>query len=604
MQALILAAGTGSRLGKYTQDNTKCMLEINGNTLIMQALEKLNNVRITKLILVVGYKKENLIKHVGNRYKNIIIEYVENPIYNKTNNIYSLYLAKDKLVEDDTILLESDLIFDEKIIRDLIDDSRPSLAVVDKYKSWMDGTAVSLDEEDSILGFYDKKAFRFQDVENYYKTVNIYKFSKNFSSKVYIPFLEAYSKAMGDNEYYESVLKVVVMLEKQELKALRLQGEKWYEIDDVQDKANAEIIFASTAKEKLQLVQKRYGGYWRFPELRDFCYLVNPYFPPQKMQEEMKAYFYELLSQYPSGQGTQRLLASKMFGVEPENIIVGNGAAEIIRGLCKAIKGTFGLAFPTFNEYPESIGYDRVVQFIPDNRDFAYGIDEMIELAKKCDTLLLINPDNPSGNFIKRDELLLLADTLVKMGKTFVLDESFVDFSTNGEAESLITQDILDKYPNLVIIKSISKSYGVPGIRLGVLATSNQEVMQVIEREITIWNINSFGEFFLQTFGKYKKDYAVASNKIASERDRFYERLKEIPYLRPVYSQANYFLVEVIDCFSATEITEILLEKFDIYIKDLTSKIGFENKKYIRIAVRDFDDNEFLIQRLKELEMK
>ncbi len=497
MQALILAAGTGSRLGKHTKENTKCMLEVNGHTLIMQALEILNNVGITKLVLVVGYKKDNLIEHVGDQYKNISIEYVENPIYDKTNNIYSLYLAKDKLAEDDTILLESDLLFEESILKRLLEDERPSLAVVDKYAAWMDGTTVVLDEDDHILNFFSKNLFRFQDVGEYYKTVNIYKFSKNFSNQIYIPFLEAYSKAMGDNEYYESVLRVLTILDRHELRAMRLEGEKWYEIDDVQDKANAEVIFANSAKEKLSLIQKRFGGYWRFPELRDFCYLVNPYFPTEKMKQEFKAYFDDLLEQYPSGQGTQRLLAGKMFGVEPENIVVGNGAAEIIRGLGKAIPGTFGLAFPTFNEYPESIGYDRVVQFIPNDPDFAYGIDDMIALAEECDNLLLINPDNPSGNFIPRSDLLKLAAGLQQMGKTFILDESFVDFSTEGEANTLITQDILDRYPNLVIIKSISKSYGVPGARLGILATSNTEIMAAIEREITIWNINSFGEFFL-----------------------------------------------------------------------------------------------------------
>lgn len=166
MQALILAAGMGSRLGKYTKDNTKCMLEINGETLIKQAMEKLNNVGITKLILVVGYKKDNLIDHVGSRYKNIKIEYIENPIYSKTNNIYSLYLAKEKLAEDDTILLESDLLFEESILEKLLNDNRKSLAVVDKYKSWMDGTSVTIDNEDRILNFFSKKSFRFQDVGN------------------------------------------------------------------------------------------------------------------------------------------------------------------------------------------------------------------------------------------------------------------------------------------------------------------------------------------------------------------------------------------------------------------------------------------------------
>ena len=291
MQALILAAGIGSRLGKHTKDNTKCMLEINGKTLIQRTIEKLSNAGITKLIMVVGYKKDNLIKHLGGRYKNVEIEYVENPVYNSTNNIYSLYLAKEKLAEDDTILIESDLIFEENILTDLIKDERKSLAVVDKYKSWMDGTSCILDDNDQILNFFSKKSFKFENVDDYYKTVNIYKFSKEFSNNIYIPFLEAYSKALGDNEYYESVLMVLTILDRHELRALRLDGEKWYEIDDVQDKHNAEVIFAESPKEKLNLIQKRFGGYWRFPELKDFCYLVNPYFPPIKMQEEMKAFY-------------------------------------------------------------------------------------------------------------------------------------------------------------------------------------------------------------------------------------------------------------------------------------------------------------------------
>lgn len=601
MQALILAAGTGSRLGKHTKDNTKCMLEINNVSLIKHALEKLNNVGIRKLILVVGYKKDNLIQHVGDKYKDIDIEYVENPIYDQTNNIYSLYLAKDKLEQDDTILLESDLIFEEEVLQRLLDDERRSLAVVDKYQSWMDGTAVTLDSDDSILNFFTKKTFRFQDVNEYYKTVNIYKFSKEFSQKSYIPFLEAYSKAMGDNEYYESVLRVITILEGQELRAMRLNGEKWYEIDDVQDKHNAEIIFSKNPTEKLKKIQGRFGGYWRFPELLDFCYLVNPYFPTQKMQEEMKIYFHDLLSQYPSGLGVQNILAGKMFGIESENIIVGNGASELIKGLGKALNGTFGLVFPTFNEYPESIGYDRIVQHISNNIDFSYSVNDLLFLAEKSDNLLLINPDNPSGHFIKKAELIKIADELQRMGKMFILDESFVDFSTNGESESLISQEILDKYQNLVVIKSISKSYGVPGIRLGILATSNKDVMSSISREVSIWNINSFGEFFLQIIGKYKNDYALGCSNIIQERSRFYKHLKGIPYLEVLPSEANYFLCFIKAKYSAIELSELLIDKYEIYIKDLTGKIGFEGHECVRIAVRGEADNDKLIAALKSL---
>ena len=601
MQALILAAGTGSRLGKYTKENTKCMLEINGETLINQALNKLNNVGITKLILVVGYQKENLIKHVGEKYKNINIEYIENPIFDTTNNIYSLFLAKDKLAENDTILLESDLLFEESILQKLLDDKRKSLAVVDKYQSWMDGTSVTIDDEDNILNFFSKKSFRFENVSDYYKTVNIYKFSKEFSNKIYIPFLEAYSKAMGDNEYYESVLRVLTILDRHELRALRLEGEKWYEIDDVQDKDNAEVIFAPTAQEKLKLIQKRFGGYWRFSDMKDFCYLVNPYFPPSKMQEEMKAFFYDLLSQYPSGLNTQNLLAGKMFDIEDENIVVGNGAAEIIRSLGDVFNGSFGMMFPTFNEYPESIGYDRVVQCISENDGFTYSYQDLKKLAEKSDNLILINPDNPSGCFNNKKNVIDLLEYMQENEKYLILDESFIDFANNGEAETLLTQDLIDKYPNLVIIKSISKSYGVPGIRLGVVVTSDMEILAKIRKEMTIWNINSFGEYFLQIIGKYKADYKIACKLIREERERFFLELKKVYFLEVYKSEANYFLCKVFKPYTAAELTEKMIEN-NMYIKDLTGKIGFEDKEYIRIAVRDKVDNSCIVTILNNLE--
>jgi histidinol-phosphate/aromatic aminotransferase/cobyric acid decarboxylase-like protein len=389
-------------------------------------------------------------------------------------------------------------------------------------------------------------------------------------------------KAMGENEYYETVIKVIANLEGTGLRALKLNGEKWYEIDDAQDKANTEIIFAKNKQDKLNLIQKRYGGYWRFPSLKDFCYLVNPYFPTKKMQEEMKAYFNELISEYPSGLNTQNLLAAKMFKIDEQNIIVGNGASEIIKGLKDIFDGTFALMFPTFNEYYQSIGLERVTKGA--SKKFAYTKKDIFKLAKKSDNIILINPDNPSGNFIKKDELLEIAKFLKKNNKTFILDESFVDFSSEGEENSLINQEIIDKYPNLVIIKSISKSYGVPGIRLGVMVTSNKKILQKAKEVLSIWNINSFGEFFLQTIGKYQKDYQVACKKIAQERDRFYKRLQKIDYFNVFYSQANYFLIEL-KGLKATKLTQDLLWAENIFIKDLTGKIGFEKGEFIRVAV-------------------
>lgn len=213
MQAIILAAGMGKRLGEYTKDNTKCMLPINGERLIDRTLSILSNLQIKNVTIVIGYKGEKLKKHIGSRYKKTLnIEYIENPIYDKTNNIYSLSLAQDKMMEDDTLLFESDLIYEEGIVKNLLDNPWPNLALVAKWEYWMDGTVVKIDKDKNILSFVSKELFDFHNTNEYYKTINIYKFSKEFAKNKYIPFLQAYCKAWGNNEYYEEVLKVLTFL--------------------------------------------------------------------------------------------------------------------------------------------------------------------------------------------------------------------------------------------------------------------------------------------------------------------------------------------------------------------------------------------------------
>lgn len=602
MQAIILAAGMGKRLGEYTQDNTKCMLKVNGVRLIDRTLEALYTVGVSRVVLVVGYKGQNVRDYVGTSYKNIPIEYVDNPIYDKTNNIYSLFLAKDYLISEDTLLLESDSIFDSAVVQKLVDDPNPNLALVDKYESWMDGTVVTLDDERRILRIIDKEHFRYEEISKYYKTVNIYKFSKVFSMKYYVPFLAAYSSALGNNEYYEQVLRVILHLRNAPLKALPLNGELWYEIDDIQDLDIASGLFAPTDDERYAAISSRYGGYWRYPQMLDFCYLVNPYFPPKRMVEEMKASFDTLMREYPSGMRVNSLLASKNFNVRQDYIVVGNGAAELIKVLMEEWTGVLGNIIPTFEEYPNRLNVDSIVHYIPSNDGFNYTADELIEFFenKSIDTLLLINPDNPSGNYIPFVDLLRLVAWTKKKGIRFVVDESFVDFASADGQFSLFDNNILSENDHLVVIKSISKSYGVPGFRLGVLASGNKDIISNIKKQVSIWNINSFGEFYMQIYEKYHKEYVSACDQFRAEREIFYNELKTISFLEVFHSQANYFLCRLKDRFTSHELALKLLKQ-NILIKDCGTKKAFDGGNYIRIAIRDRKDNQTLVNILNNL---
>ena len=598
----------GRRLGDLTKENTKCMVPVNGVRLIDRLLGQLSGLSLKRVIIVVGYKGQELKDYIGHRYDDQLkIAYAENPIYDKTNNIYSLSLVKQQLQEDDTLLIESDLIFSDSLFQMIIADPYPNLALVAKYESWMDGTMVRLDADNNIVNFVPKKAFKYEDIDSYYKTVNIYKFSRDFSQQKYVPFLEAYCHALGNNEYYEQVLRVITLLDHAELKALPIGNEKWYEIDDIQDLDIAETIFAE-GDEMLHRFNYRYGGHWRFPKMLDYCYLVNPYFPTKRMKDELRSSFDTLLTEYPSGMFVNSLLAGKYFGIRQDYVVVGNGAAELIKSLMERLlagssTSKVGVIYPTFEEYPHRLKQEDIVAFQPDNRDLKYTEDDLIAFytGKGISSLLLINPDNPSGNFISMAGLQKLLAWSKTQQIQLIVDESFVDFSDDFEHNTLLRNETLADNPQLVVMKSISKSYGVPGLRLGILASSDVALIKWIKKDISIWNINSFAEFYMQIFGKYESDYLAACRKFIAERSRFEVLLREIPYMRVLPTQANYFCIELTDKYSSAELTKLLLERYNIMVKDCDSKNGLKGRNFIRISVRSQQDNDQLIAALKEL---
>lgn len=601
MQAMILAAGMGKRLKELTKNNTKCMVQVNGVTLIDRMLHQIEKKNLNRIIIVAGYKGKELKEYISTLDICTPILYVDNPIFNKTNNIYSLALAKDYLVQDDTLLFESDIIFEDAVLDALMDDPRDTLALVDKFQSWMDGTCVKLSADDSIEMFIPGKAFRFEEATDYYKTVNIYKFSKHFSQTLYVPFLEAYQRALGENEYYEQVLRVITMLDDPRIRAKRLEGQRWYEIDDSQDLDIAAMMFMDDSAQKAALLQKQFGGYWRYPKLIDFCLLVNPYYPNEKMVAEIKANFEPLLTQYPSGMRMNASLAAKNFAVKQEYITVGNGAAELIKSLMQYLRGKdarIGLIRPTFEEYPNRYDRAKEVVFDVSPNNFKYSASDIIEYFddKQINALVLINPDNPSGNLIDSNGLRTIITWAKKKNLYLVIDESFVDFSSKKDM-TLLKDSILESYEGLTVIKSISKSYGVPGLRLGVLASGNQELLSFVKKDVSIWNINSFAEFFMQIFEKYNNVYENALKQIQHERARFIDELRKIPKVTVFPSEANFLMIQLHN-ITAKELTKRLLKEYNMLIKDLSDKVG---RNYIRIAVRSREDNDKMIAAIRQI---
>ncbi|MDY6359756.1 MAG: histidinol-phosphate transaminase, partial [Lachnospiraceae bacterium] len=290
--------------------------------------------------------------------------------------------------------------------------------------------------------------------------------------------------------------------------------------------------------------------------------------------------------------------AAKCFQLHEEHVVLGNGAAELIKCLLEELHGTLGVIRPTFEEYANRWASECVVYDCTQD-DFTYNAQQLITFFSEhpVDTLVLINPDNPSGYYMGQPEIAALLQWCKEENKNLIVDESFLDFADEENA-SLLSEKILGENPNLYVVKSISKSYGVPGLRLGILANGNADMIRCMKKSVSIWNINSMAEFFMQILDKYKADYENSLREIKTERKRLFEALRQIKSLKVYPSQANYFMCELLDGHTCEELVGRLLKR-NILIKDLAGKIK-NGRQYIRIAIRTGAENQRLVELLKE----
>jgi choline kinase len=244
MQALILAAGMGSRLGALTAEATKCMVRLHGRRLIERLFDGLAGLGLSRAVLVVGHGAAELRAALGHRFAGLPIVYVENPDYRGTNNIYSLSLAAEELCADDTLLIESDLVLDPAILRMCAHSDGPAAAAVASYQPWMDGTVTLLDAEGWVARFVPKQALDPARPAGYYKTVNIYRLGRRFCADLLVPELRAHMARVGAHVYYEEVLGRIVDEGRSRVRAVVVDGLPWYEIDTAEDLRAAEALFA------------------------------------------------------------------------------------------------------------------------------------------------------------------------------------------------------------------------------------------------------------------------------------------------------------------------------------------------------------------------
>lgn len=599
MQAVILAAGKGSRFKQATKNIPKCMLQFNGETLISRLLRQLNQLDLQQIVIVAGYKADVLKTYLSTLSSQAPITVITNSAFATSNNILSVAKAAAVMADDETLLFESDVILRDDVVKTLA-ESPTDAAVVSPFRDWMEGTAVELDADQRITAFVPREIQNPTLSIKYYKTVNVYKLSRDFNTRYFLPYLQQQIHSFGANAYYETVFGTLTALKEGLMKATVIAPEDWDEVDTSQELHLAEIRMGTDPFVKMKQLSLRYGGYWRFPELHDYAYLVNPFFPPDKLVNQYQRQLKRLLIDYPSGLAVNSEHAADAFNLPVSKIVVGNGAAELIQAVSTMLTGRVGVIRPTFEEYPNRLPMAQVAIMPTEQHDFHYSAaDIKAHFANDpVKTLIVINPDNPSGNYLPKAEVLDLCQWTADHHIRLIVDESFIDFSNLEPQPSLLDDQLLAKYPNLVVIKSISKSYGVPGVRLGILASGDESLIAKIKQAVPIWNINAFGEFFLQRIGQFTQAYRDGMQVFYDVRAHFLAELHTIPFMEVLPSQANFFMVRLIGVTSQA-LCAYLLQTANILIKDLTTKQGI-NGEYVRLAIKTRPENQALIQALRE----
>lgn len=242
---------------------------------------------------------------------------------------------------------------------------------------------------------------------------------------------------------------------------------------------------------------------------------------------------------------------------------------------------------------------EQITFFIPSNTDLSYTVEDIIQYFEKTEieVLIITNPEYHTGNYIAKNNLFRLLNWCIKKEIKLVIDESYCDFADESN-NSLIDSSILERYRNVLVLKNISVTHGVSGLRLGCAVSSDRNWIKEIRQSLSIWNINSFAEFYLQIEEKYQKDYIASLQKFKITKKKFVNALSKIVELRALPSQTNYVLCELKTTVTSRELVEQLLANYNILVKDMSDMIH-NGRQYIKIAIRDDTDNAQLLYALK-----
>lgn len=592
--AIILAAGTGNRLFPLTETQPKPLTPVHGCSIVERLVAGLVEVGVTKVAVVVGHLGDQIEARLAAAFPGLDFEFIPNPKYLTTNNIYSLWLTRH-LFDRDFLLLESDVVCDVAILAELA--SRPegsSACLISPKAFYMDGACVK------ITGYPPRVTPPEQvpDAEigsGYYKTVNFYRISSRFASEWLSNHLRQCVESGKLSGYYETAFATAIAAGIEIFDAVITPPTGWFEVDNLNDLDIAEFQLMEPAQREHQL-RSRHGGYWRYPVV-DHCLLYNFHYPPRKIFAHLAARLDQLVREYPSAQKPIARFLAQYYELPEEMVAVANGVSELIPIVLDGVAAPVIIPTPSFNEYEAVVPPGLLHRFaLREKEDFRVDPDRLLDAVARVGAghIILITPNNPTGDAIDQEALRALIERAQRLGCRVILDESFIDFHPDGRKASFV--DRLRDHPNLTILFSLSKSHGIGGLRIGMIASADAAMMDRVRARLPIWNINGFAEEYLRLFSAFRKEYKLACGLTRAETDRLQAALGRIEGVRAFPTASNFVFCRLLPGFgTARELTSRLFETHGIYIKECSGKSMPDAEFFFRVASRGDRENASLV---------
>ena len=572
-----------------TDTTHKTLLEISaGQTILGRIVDSLIAADVSQIVVVTGYLADDVRGFLTSEYPHTRFDFVHNPRYADTNNIHSLALAFEEFdFSGGMLLIESDLIYNVDLIRRLLEDPRQNVALVDRYHPGMDGTVVTMGSDgriDSVIpSSRQPEGFNFGDK---YKTLNIYRFSGDFCRSAFARLLRFYAQEIDDNCYYELVLGMLIAVGHADVHGHLVDGQSWAEVDDPADLHQAK--FMADPATRRELLDRAWGGYWGLPIL-DFAFIRNMYYPTPAVLAEIRMQLPELLSSYGSSQTILDQKMSWAVQTEAAHVVALNGASQAFPW----IAATFGhrpalIPAPVFGEWRRAFPTARTYADLPP------VLPDLIGQLGDAEVVVVVNPNNPTGTTMSVD--LVVEAIAGSPDRLFFVDESFIDFSDQDSVMDEVTTRGLH---NVVVLKSLSKCLGVPGVRLGFAFSLDQTLLAELRGSLPVWNMNSIAEKYLELILKNRPAIHDSFIRTATDRQHLTAALSAhelIGYVAP--SGADFLLVRLtVDRVASRSLADELAARFGIYVKDVSERFP-DSEGWWRLAVRTQDDHDRLIDAL------